>query len=239
MTTLSASNSALLRTYRAQVDALEAAPGVSQAYKDSLEAWYKAMQQSLGESDTPAPAPSPSPSPSPSPNPAPSPSPSSVPGGTGPLGANAPAPLKALEQQIAEASRITGVPENLLAAQIWQESRGVSNASSSNPGNGMTDSGLMQVNPATFGALQQAHPELQGRSLSDPATNILAGAFYMKDMKQQFGSWELALRAYNSGPGSVDVNDPNRTTTGLGDPTYVQKVVQYANDLQNGTSLPA
>ncbi|WP_257463569.1 transglycosylase SLT domain-containing protein [Archangium lipolyticum] len=81
----------------------------------------------------------------------------------------------------------------------------------------------MQMNPNTFKALQAKYPELQGKNLADPETNILAGAYYMKDMKAQFGSWDLALRAYNSGPNGVDRSNPNAIPAGTGDATYVQK----------------
>nr|WP_306414623.1 lytic transglycosylase domain-containing protein [Corallococcus carmarthensis] len=126
------------------------------------------------------------------------------------------------------------MPAEMLAAQIWQESRGNLEAVTTNGGNGLTDTGLMQVNPNTYGELQAKHPELQGKNLSDPETNILAGAFYMKDMKAQFGSDELALRAYNSGPNGVDRSNPDAIPAGTGDATYVQKVKSFMNTLATG-----
>jgi Transglycosylase SLT domain len=153
--------------------------------------------------------------------------------------ANLPPALQAIWADIVKAAKMTGMDPALLAAMIWQESRGVGSASSVNGGNGANDAGLMQVNAATFAELQKLHPELQGLSLSDNFANILAGAFYLKDMKDKFGSDGLALRGYNSGPLSVDRSDANVTTTGLGDPTYVAKVLQFAEDIKNGKSLPA
>ncbi|MCE9666681.1 transglycosylase SLT domain-containing protein [Myxococcus stipitatus] len=156
------------------------------------------------------------------------------------LGGNLPAGLEKFRSAIESAAAKTGVPASMLAAQIWQESRGNLAAVSTNGGNGLTDTGLMQVNPNTFKELQAKHPELQGKDLSDPATNILAGACYMKDMKAQFGSWDLALRAYNSGPNGVDRSNPNAIPAGTGDATYVQKVKGFANTLATGQgSLPA
>jgi soluble lytic murein transglycosylase-like protein len=132
------------------------------------------------------------------------------------------------------------VPANMLAGQIWQESRGNLSATSTNGGNGLTDTGLMQVNPNTYQELQAKHPELQGKDLADPETNILAGAFYMKDMKEDFGSWDLALRAYNSGPNGVDLGNPDAIPAGTGDATYVRKVNQFWKTLETGNgSLPA
>ena len=128
------------------------------------------------------------------------------------------------------------MPANILAGQIWDESRGNPNAGSKNV-NGITDAGLMQMDPATFAGLQKEHPDLQGKSLSDPSTNILAGAYYMKDMANQFGGdWSKALRAYNSGPDQVNGNLSN---VSVGDPDYVNNVMKYANAIQNGGTLPA
>ncbi|RKH67348.1 lytic transglycosylase domain-containing protein [Corallococcus aberystwythensis] len=156
------------------------------------------------------------------------------------LGGNLPAGLEKFRGAIESASAKTGMPAEMLAAQIWQESRGNLEAVSTNGGNGLTDTGLMQVNPNTYGELQAKHPELQGKNLSDPETNILAGAFYMKDMKEQFGSDELALRAYNSGPNGVDKSNPDAIPAGTGDATYVQKVKSFMNTLATGQgTLPA
>ncbi|NOK34774.1 transglycosylase SLT domain-containing protein [Corallococcus exercitus] len=156
------------------------------------------------------------------------------------LGGNLPPALEKFRGAIESASAKTGMPAEMLAAQIWQESRGNLEAVSTNGGNGLTDTGLMQVNPNTYGELQAKHPELQGKNLSDPETNILAGAFYMKDMKEQFGSDELALRAYNSGPNGVDKSNPDAIPAGTGDATYVQKVKSFMNTLATGQgTLPA
>ncbi|RKG84992.1 transglycosylase SLT domain-containing protein [Corallococcus terminator] len=157
------------------------------------------------------------------------------------LGGNLPPGLEKFRGAIESASAKTGVPAEVLAAQIWQESRGNLEAISTNGGNGLTDTGLMQVNPNTYKELQAKHPELQGKDLSDPETNILAGACYMKDMKEQFGgSMDLALRAYNSGPNGVDKSNPDAIPAGTGDATYVQKVKSFANILATGQgTLPA
>ena len=156
------------------------------------------------------------------------------------LGPGLPKQLEPYRGAIENASAKTGVPANMLAAQIWQESRGNLSATTTNGGNGLTDTGLMQVNPNTFGELQSKHPELQGMDLKTPEGNIMAGAAYMKDMKDQFGDWKTALRAYNSGPNGVDKNNLNALPAGTGDATYVDKVSQFWNTLQTGNgSLPA
>jgi len=171
------------------------------------------------------------------------PNPAGVPAASTPqpgaAGGKIPAELKSLAPAIQAASVQTGMSLTEISAIIWDESRGKAGASSTNGGNGQTDAGLMQINPATFGELQSKHKELQGKPLSDPATNILAGSYLLADFKQQFGSIELAERAFNSGAGSVDKSNPNMTTTGLGDPGYIQKVAAIKADIERGTPLPA
>lgn len=39
---------------------------------------------------------------------------------------------------------------------------------------------------------------------SDPSQNVLGGAKYIKSMLDKYGSNELALAAYNAGPGRLD-----------------------------------
>lgn len=159
--------------------------------------------------------------------------------GSSKLTAGAPAGLNAFKKQIETASAASGVPADLLGGMIWQESRGDLAAVTVNGGNGLNDTGLMQVNPNTYKDMQTRHPELQGRDdLSDPQTNVLAGAFYVKEQIEKFGSVELALRAYNSGPNGVDVNNPNATPAGTGDPTYVTKVMNFYKMLGKGETLP-
>jgi hypothetical protein len=117
------------------------------------------------------------------------------------------------KDQIAAASQATGIPPGILAGQIWQESKGIA----STPGGG-----LMQLGPNEF-------QEYGGGDISNPADNIMAGAQYMKALDSQFGgNIEAALRAYNSGPNGVDLNNLNSTPAGTGDPTYVQKVMEAA-----------
>lgn len=164
--------------------------------------------------------------------------------GSSDLGPGLPPQAAPYKDMIEEASRRTGVPASLLAAMIHDESRWDPHAGTINA-NGMGDTGLMQMNDATFAALQAKHPELQGRDKNDPATNILAGAYYMADMKElmkeRYGSdsWGLALRAYNSGENGVDPNNLNALPAGTGDPAYVDKVMGYWATIDNGGQLPA
>jgi len=58
--------------------------------------------------------------------------------------------------------------------------------------------GPMQLMPKTA--------EMLGINIDDPADNIAGGARYLKQMEQRFGSWPLALAAYNWGPSNISRN---------------------------------
>lgn len=163
---------------------------------------------------------------------------------SGGSGLHLPEALKPYEGAIQNAAQKTGVPGEVLAAQIWQESRGNLGAATVNGGNGLQDSGLMQVNSNTFADLQSKNPDLLGpnASASNPADNIMAGALYMKEQLGDFGgNMGAALRAYNSGPLNVNVNDlSDISKTGTGDATYVNKVMNFASIISSGQgTLPA
>ena len=117
--------------------------------------------------------------------------------------------------EIAAASKATGVPPGILAGQIWQESKGKPDT----PGGG-----LMQLGDHEF-------QQYGGGDIANARDNIAAGAKYMQALSGQFGgNVGAALRAYNSGPNGVDTQDLNATPAGTGDPAYVQKVMQAAQE---------
>lgn len=164
--------------------------------------------------------------------------------GSGSSGLHLPEALKPYEGAIQNAAAKTGVPGEVLAAQIWQESRGNLGATTVNGGNGLQDSGLMQVNSNTFADLQSKNPELLGPNANpnNPTDNIMAGALYMKEQLNAFdGNMGAALRAYNSGPLNVNVNNLNDISkTGTGDATYVDKVMNFSSIISSGQGqLPA
>jgi cell wall-associated NlpC family hydrolase len=83
-----------------------------------------------------------------------------------------------------------GVDASLLAAVAQQESN--FNASAVSPAGAQ---GLMQFMPATATGL--------GVNALDPGSAIDGAAKYLGTLTKQFGSTELALAAYNAGPGTV------------------------------------
>ncbi len=93
-----------------------------------------------------------------------------------------------------EAARQHGVPEDLFLRLVQQES-GWNPGAKSNKG----ATGLAQLMPGTARKL--------GVNIDDPAQNLEGGARYLRMMHDKFGTWRLALAAYNAGPGAVEKHD--------------------------------
>lgn len=83
------------------------------------------------------------------------------------------------------------VPPNLFLRLIQQES-GWNPRAKSHKG----ALGLAQLMPQTARTL--------GVNPNDPHQNLEGGARYLRQMYNKFGSWRLALAAYNAGPGAVE-----------------------------------
>lgn len=92
------------------------------------------------------------------------------------------------------AAREHGVPEDLFLRLVQRES-GWNAAAVSNKG----ATGLAQLMPGTA--------RLLGVDIDDPKANLDGGARYLRMMYDKFGSWKLALAAYNAGPGAVEDHD--------------------------------
>ena len=103
-----------------------------------------------------------------------------------------------------------GIPQNIFLALIGQESAWNRSALSSKGA-----IGLAQLMPGTARELR-VDPH-------DPAQNLEGGGRYLKTQFDAFGSWELALAAYNAGPGAVQRHGgipPYRETQ-----NYVQTII--------------
>jgi soluble lytic murein transglycosylase-like protein len=88
------------------------------------------------------------------------------------------------------AARKYGVPEDLFLRLVQQESAWNPKAKSHKGAYG-----LAQLMPGTARYL--------GVNPRDPKQNLEGGAKYLKEQFNEFGSWRLALAAYNAGPGAV------------------------------------
>ena len=97
---------------------------------------------------------------------------------------------------VTEASQRFGVPDTWIRAVMQVESAGDSNSTSS-----AGAMGLMQVMPQTY-AMLRARLGL-GASPYDPHDNIMAGAAYLREMHDRYGSVGF-LAAYNAGPGRFE-----------------------------------
>jgi SLT domain-containing protein len=93
---------------------------------------------------------------------------------------------------IAEAANRFGIPEEWIRAVMSVESHNKWNATS--PKGAM---GLMQIMPKTYADLRARHG--LGNNPYEPHDNILAGAAYLREMHDLFGSPGF-LAAYNAGP---------------------------------------
>lgn len=97
---------------------------------------------------------------------------------------------------IAEAARRFGIPVSWISAVMGAESAGDVHAVS--PRGAM---GLMQIMPDTWSELRARYG--LGRDPFDPRDNILAGAAYLREMHDRYGSPGF-LAAYNAGPQRYD-----------------------------------
>jgi len=107
-----------------------------------------------------------------------------------------------------------GVPYDLAMRVIRAESGGRARARSK-----VGAQGLMQLMPATARAMGVRNPY-------DPAQNISGGVKYLAKMLRMFGGrQDLALAAYNAGPGAVKKHGgipPYRETR-----QYVQRILGH------------
>ena len=94
---------------------------------------------------------------------------------------------------IAEAAQRFGFPARWILAVMRRESAGDARAVSPEKG----AMGLMQIMPRTWDELRARYG--LGRDPFDPRDNILAGAAYLRELHDRFGSPGF-LAAYNAGP---------------------------------------
>jgi len=128
---------------------------------------------------------------------------------------------EAFQSYVRETANAYGVPVNLAFALITQESGGNQGARSSK---GAT--GIMQLMPSTAREL--------GVDPTDPYQNIEGGLRYLAQQKERFGSWPLALAAYNAGPTAVRKHGgipPFAETQ-----NYVPSILERAGMLAGGAS---
>jgi len=109
-----------------------------------------------------------------------------------------------------EAARRHRVPATLFLRLVQQESAWNPSAVSHKGA-----IGLAQLMPSTA--------QLLGVNPRDPEENLDGGARYLREQYDRFGSWRLALAAYNAGPGVVRKYDgvPPYTETQV----YIRRIL--------------
>ncbi len=127
--------------------------------------------------------------------------------------------LERYSEIIKEASATYGVSENIVRSIILVESAANEHARSK------TDAkGLMQLMDATA-------RELGVQNSWDPVQNIYGGTKYIATMLKEYdGNLELALAAYNAGPGNV--NKYNGVPPFEETKSYIKRVLGYLNHFE-------
>lgn len=95
--------------------------------------------------------------------------------------------------EIAKAERTHGLPRDLLARLLYQESRYRQDIITGEVRSHAGAVGIAQIVP-------RWHPTVDPLN---PVESIHYAARYLRKLYDQFGSWRLALAAYNWGPGNI------------------------------------
>ena len=99
------------------------------------------------------------------------------------------------QDAIAAAEQSNGLPKDMLARLLWQESRyrdDIISGAKRSPAGAI---GIAQFMPGTARDM--------GIEPSDPWQSISAAARYLAQQYKRFGDWASALASYNWGPGNV------------------------------------
>jgi len=86
-----------------------------------------------------------------------------------------------------------GIPRNMLARLLYRESGFRPEVISGEIKSPAGAVGIAQIIP-------RYHPKVDP---TDAVASIWYAAYYLKTLKDQFGTWDMALAAYNWGPGNL------------------------------------
>lgn len=111
------------------------------------------------------------------------------------------------------------IPIWILSRVITRESNWVYDEVNYSNENGSVDIGMMQLNSEYLSYYYWKLNDFNAIDVFNPYDNIDLGAKYLKYLYVQFGSWELAVAAYNCGP--------TRLRKGLGIPIKTKEYLEY------------
>lgn len=136
--------------------------------------------------------------------------------------------LISVGKDVQEASKLFGIPEEVIISVIRAEST-FNNLAKSHKG----ASGAMQIIRATAGDLSRDLKKLGIASYSvdqimtEQHPNIIAGTLYLKQLSDKYGTLEKALWAYNAGMKRVNENYmPDETKV------YIKKITGYLSKIK-------
>lgn len=113
------------------------------------------------------------------------------------------------------------IPYGLLARQGWQESRFRQDIITGTKLSGVGALGIMQIVP-------KWHPTVDPL---DPVASIRYAARFDSQLHKIFGTWELALAAYNWGPTNVQRHAYNRIQWPLETVKYASEILSDAYEI--------
>lgn len=123
------------------------------------------------------------------------------------------------------------IPQNLLARLLYQESRFREDVIRGDVVSSAGAVGIAQIVP-------RWHPTVDPR---DPYASIWYAARYLAGLRAQFGAWELALAAYNWGPGNLSTAlEGPRPWVAMAPRETLEYVAAIASDVPpGGGAMPA
>jgi hypothetical protein len=129
---------------------------------------------------------------------------------------------------IAEAEARYGIPSDLLARLLYQESRYRADIITGDKRSPVGATGIAQFMPRTgeeYGLVTYSGNQITFDRRLDPFASIDAAGRYMRALYRMFNDWKSAIMAYNWGPGNVaKFNRGDAVTVPLETSTYVAQI---------------
>jgi len=129
---------------------------------------------------------------------------------------------------IAEAEQRYGLPTDLLARLLYQESRYRADIITGDKRSPVGATGIAQFMPRTgeeYGLVTYSGNQIVSDRRLDPFASIDAAGRYLRALYRMFNDWKSAIMAYNWGPGNVGkFNRGEPVTVPLETSTYVAQI---------------